>query len=211
MSLSVNTALHMEKVSPKSNLFFALQSLFACLLVFFSLCLDCIYFDNQLSETSVTEISQQVLLLLMSFRFFTQRNKLAELNKACLLIAMMFAIFFIRELDYWLDYIIHGFWKYPALLIAGFGAYTYLNDPKGCRQQLHQLLSHRYAQIWIFGLVTLLIFSRVAGMGEFWRAVMGEQFIRIVKNIVEEGIELLSYYMLTLASFKMTATPKHRS
>lgn len=198
-----------ESSTLKSNLLFTLELTLACLLVFIALCLDCIYFKNSLSELSVTEISQQLLLLSIASRFFIQSRHHSELNKACFFFSMLFLVFFIRELDHWLDYILHGFWKYPALLIIGYCLFAFFSDVQTSLKQINLLLEQKYAQIFIFGLVTLLIFSRIAGMGVFWKAVMDEHYMRIVKNIVEEGIELFSYNILALSSFKITQGIQH--
>jgi hypothetical protein len=38
------------------------------------------------------------------------------------------------------------------------------------------------------------------GMGKLWKLVMGERFIRVVKNVVEEGTELFGYSIIFLAA-----------
>ena len=38
------------------------------------------------------------------------------------------------------------------------------------------------------------------GMGKFWKLVMGERFIRVVKNVVEEGTELFGSSIIFLAA-----------
>jgi len=47
-----------------------------------------------------------------------------------------------------------------------------------------------------------LVFSRLYGMGSFWQHVMGEHYVRDVKNISEEGIELLCYSLIALSAVR---------
>ena len=52
--------------------------------------------------------------------------------------------------------------------------------------------------IFIFiGLLIVLAYSRLFGMAELWQAVMGDNFNRTVKNVVEEGSELWGYALVT--------------
>ncbi|MGP8308889.1 hypothetical protein [Vibrio sp. YIC-376] len=39
-------------------------------------------------------------------------------------------------------------------------------------------------------------------MGSFWRSVLDASYIREVKNISEEGIELLCYSLIALSAFR---------
>ena len=51
-------------------------------------------------------------------------------------------------------------------------------------------------------MILLLVFSRLYGMGSFWQHVMGEHSVRDVKNISEEGIELLCYSLIALSAVR---------
>ena len=46
----------------------------------------------------------------------------------------------------------------------------------------------------------VLAFSRLFGRGSFWEAVMGDSYMRLVKNIAEEGTELMGYALLVIAA-----------
>ncbi len=54
----------------------------------------------------------------------------------------------------------------------------------------------------VTGVMLLLVFSRLFGMGSFWHNVMGDDYVRAVKNIAEEGTELLAYCLIAFASLK---------
>jgi len=48
--------------------------------------------------------------------------------------------------------------------------------------------------------VMLLFYSRLFGMGALWQGLLGEGYIRIFKNAVEETTELLGYTFILAAS-----------
>ena len=54
----------------------------------------------------------------------------------------------------------------------------------------------------IGSVVLLIVFSGLYGMGHFWYSVMGEHYIREVKNVSEESMELLCYSLIALAAAK---------
>lgn len=54
----------------------------------------------------------------------------------------------------------------------------------------------------ITAVVLLLVFSRLYGMGSFWHSVMEEHYLREVKNLSEEAIELLCYSLISLSAVK---------
>ncbi len=49
-------------------------------------------------------------------------------------------------------------------------------------------------------IATLLVFSRLFGMGEMWQGLMQENYMRGVKNTAEEGVELLSYSLIVFSA-----------
>jgi hypothetical protein len=46
----------------------------------------------------------------------------------------------------------------------------------------------------------LLVFSRLFGEANFWKLVMQDGYMRVVKNTVEEGIELLCYALMAISA-----------
>ncbi|WP_438819310.1 hypothetical protein, partial [Colwellia marinimaniae] len=52
-------------------------------------------------------------------------------------------------------------------------------------------------------IVLLFVFSRLYGMGDFWEAVMAEHYVRDVKDISEETIELLCYAFIAFYAHKV--------
>ena len=54
--------------------------------------------------------------------------------------------------------------------------------------------------IFICGLLTVLVFSRLFGSNFLWEPVMANAYIRCAKNMAEEGLELLGYLFLAIAA-----------
>lgn len=190
--------------SIKLALLFSLSLIVIMCLVTGTIFVDVIYLKQQLNEISLTEISQQLLLLFTAIRYFSCGYKKGANNKAYILAGSFFLVLLIREMDHFLDFIFHGFWKFPAITIALFAISSFIKNKQQSFPQLAEMLRSRFMPLLITAILMLLVFSRIAGMGDFWRVVMQDEYIRLVKNIVEEGSELFCYYMIAFSSLLLT-------
>ena len=115
---------------------------------------------------------------------------------------------FLRELkipllDAYFDEIVHGAWKYFALALVAFVCFKAWKI--GIENTIETLANFMKTRSFIFifiGLLIVLAYSRLFGMGELWHAVMGENFNRTVKNVVEEGSELWGYALVFWGAVK---------
>jgi hypothetical protein len=57
--------------------------------------------------------------------------------------------------------------------------------------------------------LSILIFSRVFGMGSFWHLVLNEGYVRLAKTTVEEGIELLPIRCGWLQASNTSLSPEY--
>ncbi|NAW56001.1 MULTISPECIES: hypothetical protein [unclassified Vibrio] len=164
--------------------------------------LDVYYFGNSMPEFSFTEVSQLVCLTIAFGCFARIAHHRPDLKHVAALACGLFAVMFIREMDNTLDTITHGFWKYPALVAAGLAiSYAYSAKERIVNQMAVMATSHG-VNLVVSGIVLLVVFSRLFGTGSFWQAVMGEDYVRMVKSIAEEGAELLCYSLIAFASVK---------
>lgn len=175
----------------------------ASLLVNVSIRVDVMYYGTTLGESSLTESLQVAILLVVSAMFFKLSQAKEDVRHAALLICGFFLVLAIRELDHWLDMIIHGFWFYPALLVTVFALSQAYKGGISTLEEMALVLKSSYGKLMIVGVVLLVVFSRLYGMGSFWREAMGDNYIRSVKNISEEGIELLCYTLIFWASIQI--------
>ena len=160
----------------------------------------CIYLDvtihHDLSEGSFVEFGQEALLLITTTIFGMLAMKTRQ--GGLWLVAGFFCCMFIRELDAYFDEIVHGAWKYFALVVMALTLYKAWR--LGVENTIATLAAFMKSRSFVFifiGLLIVLAYSRLFGMGELWRAIMGDNYIRLVKNVVEEGTELWGYALVT--------------
>lgn len=172
--------------------------------IFVNLCLrvDFSLLHHGLGENSVTEIAQSLMLAITSAAFFTLALQNRDIRHASILISGFFAVLFIRESDMWFDLVFHGAWVVPALMVTAAACYYAYRGGLTSVQQLADILNSRYMPTLITAVVLLLVFSRLYGMGSFWHTVMGEHYLRDVKNLSEEAIELMCYCIIAFCSVK---------
>lgn len=172
------------------------------LLVFSSLM---IYFDVRynnitIEEGSLVEYLQEGYLFISGSLFFMVSIKNKSQRGFTLLVSVFFYIMLIRELDGFLDNISHGFWKYPAWSLAILVFIHTIFNIKTTVEPLNRYINHNSFGLMLAGISTLLVFSRIYGMSELWEQIMQENYIRSVKNLAEEGVELMAYSLILFAS-----------
>lgn len=176
----------------------------AALSIFVNLCLrvDFTLLHHGLSESSMTELAQSLMLAVTSLAFFLLAQRNRSIRHASILFSGFFTVLFIRESDVWFDFIFHGAWVIPALLVTFSACFYAYRGGSDSIQQLAKILNSRYMPMLITAVVLLLVFSRLYGMGSFWHSVMEEHYLREVKNLSEEAIELLCYSLISLSAVK---------
>ena len=165
----------------------------------------CIYLDvtvhQNIVENSFVEYGQEVLLFATTAIFTMQA--IAKRQGGLWLVAGFFGCMFIRELDAYFDEIVHGAWKYFALALMVFVLFKAWR--LGKENTIASLAAFMKTRSFVFifiGLLIVLIYSRLFGMGELWKAIMGVDFNRTVKNVVEEGSELWGYALVFWGAIK---------
>ncbi|MEP0071432.1 MAG: hypothetical protein ABJE79_01915 [Marinomonas sp.] len=153
------------------------------------------------SERSLTEYLQSGLLFISFIVFLYSASIAKELKIAAKLIAALMAMMFVRESDAVLDtYVFDGAWQTIVLFIIVSTLFSLRGQFGQIYPSLKQYASQSSFGTFLAGMVVVLAFSRMMGRGSFWKAVMGDGYMRVVKNIVEEGIETLGYSLITIAA-----------
>ncbi|AWH52776.1 hypothetical protein C1924_06105 [Stenotrophomonas sp. ESTM1D_MKCIP4_1] len=162
--------------------------------------LDIHWLGDAVGEWSLVELTQEGFLAASVAAFVRLAVRRADDRRFAVLAAALFACMFLREMDEALDLIAHGFWKYPvAALVAGSLAWA-SRDWRGTLQGLVRFLASRAGTVMTIGLVLLLVYSRLIGMTSLWSGLLGDQYIRVFKNAIEETTELLGYTFILAAS-----------
>lgn len=163
--------------------------------------IDFFFLENNLSERSLTELFQQLLLLASTAIFMWSANKVEESRTLFVLVSGFFGCMFLRELDYYFDMIVHGFWFYPTIILASLViTYAVKNNATLVSSVREFSQSNAYFNILV-GLVIIMIFSRLFGSGTLWKEVMNDDYHHIYKTIIQEGLELFGYIFLFIGSF----------
>lgn len=162
------------------------------------------------SEMSFTENTQLIFIALTIYTFCRLLQENSSLKHACALIIGFFCVIFIRECDGYLDRVYHGFWLIPALAVTAIACIFALRDWRSCIFECAKILASP-ALLVASGTVLLLIYSRLFGMGAFWKEIMGDAYVREVKVIAEEGTELLAYGLILLGALMTRAAFKGKT
>ncbi|MCV9878639.1 hypothetical protein [Brenneria izbisi] len=191
------------------SLLFSLMLAAVVGLVLLLIFVDVLVFHNDMREISVTEFSQELLLLLTGGLFLGMAIKSALYRGGYLLIAGFFFCLFIREIDFFLDGIAHGSWFYFAMLCAigciGYALWSRNSTLAG----LAHFFQHPAYGYMVCGLLAVLVFSRLIGVNRLWLTLMNEGYVRTVKNMAEEGTELFGYTLCLISSVLYYRSVRH--
>lgn len=154
-------------------------------------------------EGSLTEYMQILFLVLSSFLLGILGFRYKANRSLSILLVGISLVACIREFDNILDhYVFDGAWQVLALLAAALTGYWVYKLRAGLKQAIAEFMNQPAFGIIISGFLIVFTFSRIFGRKVFWKAVMAEHYIRSVKNVAEEGIELLGYTLIFLGIFE---------
>ena len=156
--------------------------------------------ENPFSEAGPTELIQTLLLLISSAIFFLEARRCPDMCGALVLTGGLIGCMLIREQDYYLDMLSHGCWKWPALALAiSCTAYAGITF-RATVAALARFVQWRYFTVLLVGLVIVLAYSRLFGMGMLWKPLLPDGEWRTAKNAIEESSELLGYLFLCFSA-----------
>jgi hypothetical protein len=171
--------------------------------------LDTVVLDHGVQEMSVTEFTQKGLLVLCTALVAMTARKRQDSRGFLVLVAGFFGVMLIRESDWLFDLITPGFWIYPALVVS-VAVIVYAARQRGTviSPMITCASTKPFAYLAV-GLLLVLVFSRTFGTGRLWAEVMGADYHRIYKSIIQEGIELLGYVMVFFGAAKVCLLEKN--
>lgn len=180
---------------------FILAALFLALMIL-PIYIDVAWMNDALHETSFTETTQEIMLAVIAALFFIAAQRRPAQRGALTLVAGFYSCMLIRELDFVFDTIQHGSWIWFALAVTAGCLAVALRTPKKTLHALARLLQHRSWPVMASGFLVVLVFSRLFGIHALWQHLMLGDYNRVVKNMAEEGTELLGYGLCWLASVR---------
>lgn len=163
---------------------------------------DILILKNGIAEISLTELLQELNLLIIAAIYFYLAAKHPDIRFGSILIAGFFSCLLIRELDFISDRSEMLSWFHFVVAVAGSCIYLALKNRKNAVYGLAHFSKSESYYIMVCGLVTVLVFSRLFGMKIIWQALMDDGYIRLVKNAAEEVTELFGYTVCMISAVK---------
>lgn len=152
------------------------------------------------SEWGYTEPLQSLMLLAGMVLLVIKQRLAPGVRALATCLALVLVVLLIRENDQLLElWLPHGVWKYPAALVVAALAVVAWRSRGLLPAQLLSFSREAAFGLMLAGFLTL-VFSRLLGRTGLWQAVMGEAYLRPVKNAAEEGVELFALTLLVVAA-----------
>ncbi|ASM72252.1 MULTISPECIES: hypothetical protein [Roseobacteraceae] len=159
--------------------------------------LDAVVLGDGISEESFAENLQSLLALGTGLIFVHAAVRYPQARAYLVLVATMCGLIVIRENDYLLDFVWHGFWKWPALMLGLVGVIIAQRHSGTLAVPFLQHFQTRSGAYMYCGFLLLVVFSRLFGTGSLWEPIMGEAYDSRIKTIVQEGLETLGSALIT--------------
>ncbi|WP_082792405.1 hypothetical protein [Neptuniibacter marinus] len=160
--------------------------------------------NSDYGEHSTTEYMHDAFAFISCVVFFIAAKLSQSLRPALVVVATLVGLMFIRELDAFLDEeLFDGAWQVLVYSSIAASAFYLFKQSYPIKESLIEFSRSASAGIFLSGILVVLAFSRLFGRGSFWEAVMGDGYVRVVKNIAEEGTELMGYSLLVIAAVEL--------
>ncbi|NRA15402.1 MAG: hypothetical protein HRU04_07880 [Oceanospirillaceae bacterium] len=169
-------------------------------LIPFIISVDISVLKNGLSEISITEFAQESLIFIAALVFFLKLRTEPESRGLLILICGLFSMMFIREGDFYLDFVYHGFWKVPVLIVLISTLYYSYKNRATIIAPLNQYRNTKTFTYIFIGFLITVVFSRVFGTGSLWVELSGNTDSGFIKTVVQEGLELFGYSLIFIGS-----------
>ncbi len=157
-------------------------------------------------EDNTVEWLQVLLLLGSVFCFFTAGRSCGKHRALSNTLAAGLLIACIRELDRFLENcLFEHAWKVGVTLVCIFAALIIYRNTLAIAESALQIINCR-----CFGLLLaafmVLVFSRIFGHNDFWRKEVVGVNHKMVLRVIEEGIELLAYFIFFCGALEYRLT-----
>lgn len=160
--------------------------------------------ESTYNEVSLTEKMQDLLGFLSCVLFLVAARMSQELRPIAGMLAALTGMMFIRESDSFLDHnVFDGAWQVLVSIVLITTAVFLKKQSQPIKHSILEYARLPSAGVLLSGILVTFIFSRLFGRRSFWEAVMGENYVRVVKNIVEEGTELMGYALILIAAAEL--------
>ncbi len=152
-----------------------------------------------LGESGAIELGQVALLgATGALLLFSKKHPSAA---ALQLGGILIAVLLVRELDALFDVMLyHGAWKLPALALLGVALRHAIRNREALSRGVRAQVKQRSTGLFFTAFAIVLVQSRLMGMQDAWRAILGESYEREFPRLIEELLELSGYALLVVAA-----------
>ena len=155
-------------------------------------------------EASLTENMQIAFSGICCLLFLVAARMSQKLRPAAVMLAALTGMMLIRESDAFLDKnVFDGAWQTLVVVVLFATAIFLKKQPDPIKPSIEAFIRLPSAGMLMSGFLVTIVISRLFGRRSFWEAVMGEGYMRVVKNIVEEGTELVGYSLILIAAVEL--------
>jgi hypothetical protein len=159
--------------------------------------------DVPTSELSPIELLQNLLLVFCigTFGWIAARDRLRQ--PMAIGFAVLFAVFLIRELDYFLDFfLMDNLWQVLCALIASVTVVYIVRNRNRYVQGWRRSWPSAGLALIVGGLILLIPFAQLIGHETFWQIILADDYVRVVKVASEEFMELGAYAIITIGTIE---------
>ncbi|MBM4195487.1 MAG: hypothetical protein FJ197_00110 [Gammaproteobacteria bacterium] len=156
---------------------------------------------SRYGEASIVEYLQTAFLLAVTGLFAYAARTFEHWRGVCPALALIALVATIREQDSFFDHnVFDGFWQLLALAVLAWLGWFLWRYPGPLAREVREFAASSSAGLLVAGFVTVFVYSRIIGMQTLWRGILGDGYVRVAKNFVEEGTELFGYSLLVVAA-----------
>ena len=157
--------------------------------------------DSVYGEASLTEKMQIAFSGICCVLFLATARMSRKLRPIAVMLAALTGMMFIREADLFLDEnVFDGAWQTLVVFVLIALAIYLKKQPDPIKPSVEAFSRLPSAGVLLSGCLVTFVFSRLFGRRSFWEAVMGEGYMEVVKDLVEEGTELVGYSLILIAA-----------
>lgn len=156
--------------------------------------------ETRFSEESWTEKLQEILLIMMTFTLLIIALSASSYKYVAWAMFSFTGSSFIRELDSFLDTLLfYGAWQVGVFSLIAVVVPICIIHFRAFSEAVKKYVHTLSFGLFLSGILTTYVFSRLFGRKIFWYTIMEEHYIRAVKNAAEECLELFGYLLMTFA------------
>jgi hypothetical protein len=168
--------------------------------------------EEKFLESSYLEYLQSLLLFLSCIVLILIYKKYHVFRYTALLMFGFLGASFFREQDLFFEtYLGMGTWQFPVYALLAVVIYTIIKNFSSFLLEVKEYVSSAPYGLFLMGVLTTYVFSRLFGRKVFWNAVMEDRYFRAVKNTAEECLELYGYMIILISVIELVLMAKKKS